>query len=60
MPGDSLQPAADVHFLADVFDIGADGFRADFKLVANFLVNETRTRAGPALRVRAAKDSPIQ
>lgn len=40
--GDGFDAAADVEFLADVFDVGANGFGADVELVADFLVNEAR------------------
>lgn len=40
--GYRLHPVADVHFLANVFDMRADGFDADLQLVTNFLVNKAR------------------
>ena len=39
--GHGFQTAAHMHFLADVFHVSADGFRADIKLGADFLVDES-------------------
>ena len=39
VPGHGLDAVADVHLLADVFDVGPHGFQADAQLVADLFVD---------------------
>jgi hypothetical protein len=36
--GNGFDPVTNVHFLADVFDVGAHGFKSDPQLIANLFV----------------------
>ena len=44
MFGHRFDAAAHMHLLADVFDVGADGFHADVQLIANLLVEIARSQ----------------
>ncbi len=39
MSGHGLEAVADVHLLADVFDVGPHGFQADTQLVTDLFVD---------------------
>src|SRR5260221_3787894 len=41
MLGDSFNPAAHMHFLADIFGVRANGFGGDVQLVADLFVNKS-------------------
>ena len=41
MLGDSFNPAAHMHLLADIFSVSAHGFSGNVQLVADLFVNES-------------------